>query len=326
MKYPLNLLTIILLLVAFGCQKNPQTQTVGAEVPSDQDLKECNWDVQVSTALSKALTSMWQLKWEIKDASGNIAQIPDSFIVDRKALTDYAGDHCGFRVYYGLSQPGDMGSMGLIFTTFNDLRQDIQKNEDDSVLYTNLSKTDFLNIDPKGDKPKIPVTFIPISKAKEYNTNWNLFHGICKSDMRVGNNTCDRQDVVSEISPMGALSPGITQFVPLSIGIASKSIFPDLENDEVDYDGIIFVNTMFPTDEKGRSLIKNESDSLLSISTYFMYDFIIRGFEIKQLQTGFILEPSLIEEVKDESGTIVAKDHGCICETEPWCCGCCLIE
>ena len=334
MKRHLNLWLLVILIGTIACQ--PGTQSTQSGDPSDDlqtSLEEevCSWNRPVPAFEAHATIESWQHKWEIKDLNGNIPSVPDSFFVDRTALEQLVGDDCGFRVYYTMSKPGDISSMGIAIVRINNEKQNVIPPGANSILYVDISQPTFLNVSPGADV-QIPYKYISSEQAYEYSKNWQKYHGICLDDAILGNNTCEKTEPSNGISPMGQVGNSITQVVPVSQAYSAHDIFKVASRTHEAFNAYVFVNCLFPysyskcpaecttcmadsPDQQEQQEETHEDPRFMELTNTFRYAFIVRAYHIKEQAEAFLPFSLPIYEKADSLDT----DQSCICPP----CTCC---
>ena len=238
----------LLILFSFACEEKKQPQ----DPDPPQPIANCDWDSKISNETAKEIQKNWSKKWDFP-ASSPYAQyngtVPDSFFINSFALQTLAIAHCGFRVYYGLTEKGDMRSMCLVITAINDHMGDILDGER-KILFTNITQTEI-----RGDTVITPVKYIGLDEAKKYTSNWRCYNGVSRDNDEIGNVKCD----VDRVMPArGRYKKNKPQLIPLGNAFDSDSVFVKIEDSGMPPNAYVFYNSLYKYNDKNKKGLRQD--------------------------------------------------------------------
>lgn len=214
--------------------------------PAMELVNPCHWDEEISDETADEIKSNWQNKWDFPPNSPFYEQaklIPDSFFVNRFALEFLSIGHCGFRVYYGLTEPGNITSMCLVITAINDHLGDILPTDSfpDRILFTNTT----IAINSLTDSLDIPTDFISLNRAQELTRNWRCYNQVSRNSDVIGSVTCDIRGRDKFIPARGVYGDEVEQLITLGNAFASKEVFLDLAEYPKQKSAYVLYNAMY---------------------------------------------------------------------------------
>ncbi len=237
---------------------------------------KCQWDKIISGATVEEIKTNWSNKWE------NIPygdQVPDRFYVNRlglEILVTEAQANCGFRAYYALTRPGDLTSMGLVFTAIDTNLTDQVRDARPGIIFSNITSEDELKVNDYKDSIEVPLKYISLDTAITYTRNWREYNEVCLQNDILGNEICPRFNLERSIPPRGNLNSDITQLVPLGINFTGLESFRLVQRVYPDAKAFVFYNCMYPLTKDEREDYNLNSDSNLG----YRYDLYIEGYGI----------------------------------------------
>lgn len=252
------------LFLAFISCDGPKTSTTFKEDPCKNFPQ---WDKIIPNDVADLMLRRWQEKWDYPDTSPyheDAEAIPDSFFVYFAALEEFTIGYCGFRVYYGLTEPGKISSLGLIITAINnhygDILDTVKTDNRKDIYFTTATRPSQIISDSLETYNK----FIDLATAQRYTSNWRCYNGVSRNNDSLGIIPCN---VDRQIPPEGDLNSSYPQRIPLgnAFGPADSVYFRLLGGGYHSFEAFVLYNSF---------TIENESIDKQTL----IQDFYMRGY------------------------------------------------